>query len=125
MQDMENTPCQSVEDNKTPCWNCFKQVVNDIAKASLRKHYKKHKDWFDPTDQMLPGLMVKRDKPHKKVLQIRSTRSAVEADNDTCRILHKYTRACKSERWEMKANELQRAADRNDMKSLYSGLMEV
>ena len=37
----------------------------------------------------------------------------------------KYTRALKSEWWEMKAEELQRAADRNDMKGFYSGLTEV
>ena len=37
----------------------------------------------------------------------------------------KYTRARKSEWWEMKAEELQRAADRNDMKGFYSGLKEV
>ena len=35
------------------------------------------------------------------------------------------TRARKSEWWEMKAEELQRAADRNDMKGFYSGLKEV
>ena len=39
--------------------------------------------------------------------------------------MRKYTRARKSEWWEMKAGELQRAADRNDMKGLYSGLKEV
>ena len=35
------------------------------------------------------------------------------------------TRARNSEWWEMKAEELQRAADRNDMKGFYSGLKEV
>ena len=40
-------------------------------------------------------------------------------------MLQKYTRARKYERWEMKAEELQRAADRNDMKGFYSGLKEV
>ena len=44
---------------------------------------------------------------------------------DACRILQKYTQARKSEWWEMKAEELQRAADRNDMKGFYSGLKEV
>ena len=66
--------------------------------------------------------MTKWDQLHQRVLQIRSTRSAVE---DACRILQKYTRAPKSEWWEMKAEELQRAADRNDMKGFYSGLKVV
>ena len=49
----------------------------------------------------------------------------VQAYKDACRILQKYTRARNSEWWEMKAEELQRAADRNDMKGFYSGLKEV
>ena len=70
-------------------------------------------------------LMAKRDDNHQRVLQIRSTRLAVEAYKDVCRILQKYTRARKSEWWEMKTEEPQRADDRNDMKGFYSGLKEV
>ena len=66
--------------------------------------------------------MAKRDQAHQRVLQIRSTRSAVQAYKDACRILQKYTRVRKSERWELKAEELQRAADKKDMKGFYSGL---
>ena len=60
--------------------------------------------------------MAKRDQTHQRVLQIRSSRSAVEAYKDACRILLRYTQARKSEWWEIKAEEPQRAADRNDMK---------
>ena len=49
---------------------------------------------------------LKGDQAHQRVLQIRSTRSAVQASKDACRILQKYTRARKSEWWEMKAEEL-------------------
>ena len=66
-----------------------------------------------------------RDQAHQRVLQIRNTRSAVQAYKDACRILQKYTRARKSKWWELKAEELQRVADRNDMKGFYSGLKEV
>ena len=69
--------------------------------------------------------MAKRDQAHQRVLQIRSTRSAVQAYKDACILLQKYTRARKSEWWVMKAGELQRAANRNDMKGFYSGLKEV
>ena len=64
--------------------------------------------------------MAKRNKAHQRVLQIRSTRSDVEAYKDACRILQKYTRARNSEWWEMKAEKLQRAADKNDMSFFYS-----
>ena len=122
VQDMDNVLAQSSEDNETPFWTSFQQVVYDTAKASLGKDEKKYQDWFD---QILRDLMAKRDQAHQRVLQIRSTRSAVQAYKDACRILQKYTRARKSEWWEMKAEEIQRAADRNDMKSFYSGLKEV
>ena len=125
MQEMDNALAKSSEDNDITCWNSFQQVVYDTAKASLGKHEKKYQDWFDPNDQILRDLLAKRDQAHQRVLQIRSTRSAVQAYKDACRILQKYTRARKSEWWEMKAEELQRAADRNDMKGFYSGLKEV
>ena len=122
VQEMDNALAQSSEDNKTPCCTSFQQVVYDTAKSSLGKHDKKHKDWFDPNDQMLRDLIAKRDQAHQRVLQIRITRSAVEALKDACRILQKYTRARKSEWCGMKPEKLQRADDRND---IYSGLKEV
>ena len=77
VQEMDNALAQSSEDNDTPCWNNFQQVVYNTAKASLGKHVKKHQDWFDPNDPIIRDLMAKRDQTHQRVLQIRSTRSAV------------------------------------------------
>ena len=74
---------------------------------------------------MLCYLMAKRDQTHQRVLQIRSTISTVEDYKDACRILQKYTQSRKSEWWEMKAEERQSAADRNDMKGFYNVLKEV
>ena len=42
-----------------------------------------------------------------------------------CRQLQKHTRALKSDWWERKAVELQRVADRNNIKGFYNGLKEV
>ena len=61
VQEMENALAQSSEDNKTPCWTSFQQVVYDTVKASLGKHEKRHQDWFDPNDQILRDLRAKRD----------------------------------------------------------------
>ena len=63
---MDNALAQSSEDNETPCWSSFQQVVYDTAKASLGKHEKKHQDWFDPNDQILRDLMAKGNKPTKE-----------------------------------------------------------
>ena len=88
VQEMDNALAQSSEDNVTPCWSSFQQVVYDTAKASLGKHEKKHKNWFDPNDQILRDLMAKRDQTHQRVLQIRSTRSAVQAYKEYYRNIH-------------------------------------
>ena len=85
----------------------------------------KHQDWFDPNDQELQTLTSRRDQAHQRVLQTRSTRSTTAAYKDACRLLQKRTRALKSDWWERKAVELQRAADRNDKKGFYNGLKEV
>ena len=61
VQEIDNALAQSSEDNKTPCWTSFQQVVYDTAKASLGKHEKKHQDCFVPDEQMLRDLMAKRD----------------------------------------------------------------
>ena len=91
----------------------------------LASQTEKKQDWFDPNDQELHTLMSRRDQAHQRVLQTRSTRSTTAAYKDACRLLQKHTRALKSDWWERKAVELQRAADRNDTKGLYSGLKEV
>ena len=124
VQEMDNALAQSSEDNKTPCWTSFQQVVYDAAIAYLGKPDTKHQDWFDTNDQMLRDLMAKKDQVHQRVLQIRSTRSTVEAYKDVCRILQKYTQAGKSQWWEMKVEELHRPADKNDIKGSYSRLNE-
>ena len=90
VQEMDNALAQSSEDDETPCWISFPQVVYDTAKASLGKHEKKHQDWFGPNDQILLDLMAKMDHAHQRVVQIRSTKSAVQALKDVCRILQKY-----------------------------------
>ncbi|KAK2151373.1 hypothetical protein NP493_2625g00005 [Ridgeia piscesae] len=62
----------------------------------------------------------KRPSPPESVA--RSTRSTRSTG---CRLLQKRTRALKSDWWETKAVELQRAADRNNMKGFCNGLKEV
>ena len=100
-------------------------VSNRLCTIPLKHLSANIKTGSTPSDQILRDLMAKRVQAHQRVLQLRSTRSVIEAYKDVCRILQSYTRARKSEWWEMKAEELQRATDRNDMKGFYSGLKEV
>ena len=127
-QEMDSALAQWEEkESSTPDeeWAALQQVVYNTAKTFLGKPDRKHQDWFDPNDQELQNLMSRRDQSHQRVLQTRSTRSTTAAYKDACRLLQKRTRALKSEWWEMKAEELQRSADRNDMKGFYNGLKEV
>ena len=88
----------------------------------LAKPERKHHERFDPNNQELQTLMSRRNQAHQSVLQTRSTTAAYK---DACRLLQKHTRALKSDWWERKAVELQRAADSNNMKGFYNGLKEV
>ena len=127
-QEMDSALAQWEEkESSTPDeeWAALQHVVYNTAKTFLGKPDRKHQDWFDPNDQELQNLMSRRDQSHQRVLQTRSTRSTTAAYKDACRLLQKCTRALKSEWWEMKAEELQRSADRNDMKGFYNGLKEV
>ena len=114
-------------ENSTPDeeWAALQQVVYNTAKTYLGKPDRKHQNWFDPNDQQLQTLMSRRDQAHQRVLQTRSTRSTTAAYKDACRLLQKHTRALKSDWWDRKAVELQRAADSNNMKGFYNGLKEV
>ena len=69
--------------------------------------------------------MSKRNQAHQRVLQTRSTRSTTAAYKDACRLLQRHTRALKSDWWERKAVEVQRAADSNNLKGFCNGLKEV
>ena len=115
------------KENSTPDeeWAALQQVVYNTDKTYLGKPDRKHHDWFDLNDQELQTLMGRRYQAHQRVLQTRSTRSTTTAHKDACRLLHKHTRALKSDWWERKAAELHRAADSNNMKGFYNGLKEV
>ena len=106
-------------------WAGLQQVVYNTAKTYLGKPDRKHQHWFDPNDQELQTLMTKRGQAHQRVLQTRSSRSTTAAYKYVYTLLQKCTRALKSDWWERKAVELQRAADRNNVKGFYNGLKEV
>jgi hypothetical protein len=106
-------------------WASLSQVVYETASNTLGKPERKHQDWFNMEDLELQLLLRKRDETHQRVLQTRRTRSTVDAYKEACRCLQRYTRKQKATWWEAKAEDLQRAADRNDMKSFHIGLKEV
>lgn len=117
----------SIKDGTTvdQTWESLSHIVHETARNTMGKPERKHQDWFDPEDSELQLLIQKRNNSHQRVLQTRSTRSTVTAYKEACRHLQVYTRKLKTTWWEEKAEDLQRSADNNDMKSFYTGLKEV
>ena len=105
-------------------WDRLRTSAFSAASEILGKPGRKHQDWFDEDDVELDALLDARNKAKVKVLQ-RKTRSNVDRLAKARSNLQKYTREKKSKWWEAKAEELQRAADKNDMKVFYNGLREV
>ena len=124
---LSTTSHREEKENSTPDeeWAALQQVVYNIAKTYLGKPDRKHQDWFNHNDQELQTLVSRRDQAHQRVWQTRSTGPTTAAYKDACKLLQKHTRALKSDWWERKAVELQRAADSNNMKGFYNGLKEV
>ena len=91
-------------------WAALQQVMYNTAKTYLGKPDRKHQVWFDPNDQELQTLMSKRDQAHQRICKPGTQNQPLQhikmpAD------CYKNTRALKSDWWERKAVELQRAAD--------------
>ena len=124
-QEMESALAQWEEkENSTPDeeWEALQQVVYNTAKTYIGKPDRKYQDH---NDQELHTLMSRRDQAHQRVFQTRSTRSTTAEYKDACRLLQKHTRALKSDWWERKAVERQRAAESNTLKGFYNGLKVV
>ena len=94
------------------------------AKDVLGKPRRNHQDWFDDSDSKLQELLEARNLARNDYLQC-STRYRKKKHAQEQRELQRYTREMKCSWWERKAENLQIAADRKDMKTFYDGLREL
>ena len=114
------TDSLSVEDK----WTTLKKVAYGTAEDSLGKPSRKHQDWFDYNDKELNHLLRARNQTKAKLMQTNTRGNCAKLISARSN-LQKYTRQMKSRWWEEKAEALQAAADKNDMKEFYNGLREV
>ena len=105
-------------------WKALRTAVYNTAEKVCEKSKRKHQGWFDELDKHLGELLEQRKNAIVNMLQT-NTRSNRSKYTEARRKLQRYTRKLKSDWWEEKAESLQHAADKNDMKSFYRGLREV
>ena len=120
MKNWEHQETDGIEEQ----WQTVKTLINDTAQRIVDKPQRKHQDWFDEGDEELKTLLDNQNCGRAKQLQ-NNTRSNKAKYVEARRKLQQYTRKLKSFWWKAKAEELQHAANINDMKAFYTGLRAV
>ena len=114
-------------DNPTvdTAWSSLQDVVYSTAKECLGVPIRKHQDWFDENREDILKLLEEKHIAHKAHLNDPKSVAKKESLKDKCSNIQKKLREMHDNWLSLKADEIQSAADRNDMKSFYSGLKEV
>ena len=102
----------------------LKGKVYQTASDVLGHPERKHQDWFNEHDEHLRKLLEARNTARQENLQC-GTRLKKKKYSKAQSELQTYTREMKAKWWDEKAEELQTAADRRDMKTVFTGLREI
>ena len=121
---MKDRDSNNSENDIEEQWATLKDTVYHTASDALGYPERKHQDWFDEHDEHLKKLLEARNTARQKNLQC-NTRLRREKYSKAQSELQKYTRDMKSKWWDEKAEKLQIAADRKDMKTFFTGLREI
>ena len=95
------------------------------AKECLGVPSRKHQDWFDENREDIIKLLEEKHKAHQAHLNDPKSTAKKDVLKDIRSNIQKKLREIQDDWLSKKADEIQNAADRNDMKSFYSGLKEV
>ncbi|KAM9333757.1 uncharacterized protein KZ484_018739 [Pholidichthys leucotaenia] len=117
MQAIGNNSENDIEEK----WATLKDTVYQTASDVLDHPERKQQDWYD---EHLKKLLEARNTARQENLQC-NTRSNKKEYSKAQSELQKYTREMKSNWWYEKAEELQTAADRKDIKTFFTGLIEI
>ena len=99
--------------------------VYEICKDHLNTTSRKRPDWFEENDLTITSLINEKNQLHQNILNERASRKTTRAYKESCRKVQREIRRLNNLWWQNKAQELQDAADRHDMRAFYAGLKEV
>ncbi|CAM4293297.1 unnamed protein product [Leuciscus chuanchicus] len=117
---LDNQAAINVEET----WSKIRDITYNTAAEVLGFTTSKHKDWFDDQDVEAQALLNTMHTSHLAWVNDKSStaKSAYTRARNTAQTC---LREMKNRWWQSKAEELQSAADRHDMKTFYHGLKAV
>ncbi|XP_064080601.1 uncharacterized protein LOC135197466 [Macrobrachium nipponense] len=106
-------------------WSKFKDSVISACKESVGLKKYEHQDWFDQNDAAIQELIQKARKYLFEHLNDAKSETKKKIHRTAKAQIQNATREMKNKWLTDKANELQSFFDRNDMRSLFSGMKTI
>jgi len=114
------TEYMNVEDE----WQSLRETVTSAAESILGFSTVKHKDWFDEQDEEIAQL-IEQKRRARLLYEHRPTQEHKHQFSNARRICQSRIRELQNSWWQKKSEELQRQADRNDMRGFFEGTKEL
>ena len=116
---------QCVSSSAEEEWKRLRDVTYKTASDLLGNVASRHQDWFDDQDHTARQLLDSMHTTHLAWINDKSNPAKKSEYNRTKQIAQVRLREMKNRWWVSKAEELQAAADRHDMKGFYHSLRTV
>jgi hypothetical protein len=106
-------------------WCHFKTAVFEAAAKTTGFKRRNHKDWFNDNDSVIAKLLDDMHVKHLAWINDKGDSARKLAYNLSRNAAQQRLRLMKETWWKRKADELQEAADRHDMRTFYDGLKAI
>ena len=124
MMEKEMDKC-TITDDVDASWKTLKDALYEKSTEFLGFPKRKNQDWFDESDTEASVLIQQLHQSHLKYINSKNDKKCKQHYLALKSKVQKHLRSMRDSWWETKANELQTAADTNNLKAFYSGLKEV
>jgi len=106
-------------------WSTLHKIMYNTAFECLGPSTNQHKDWFDENCSEINKLLEEKQRAHKAHLDDPSSAAKKQAFTFLRKTIQQRLRQIQDSWLSKKADEIQRYADKKDMKNFYSGLKEI